>query len=163
MKQRDIVTKVFEFDSEKELDAPEQELVKAAKLAALNAYAPYSHFQVGAALRLANGIIIKGNNQENAAYPSGLCAERVAMFYANAEYPNVAVDALVVTVISNGKFLEQPAPPCGSCRQVLLETETRFNHPIKIYLVAENKIDMVENAHALLPVNFDASFLTKLD
>ncbi len=160
MKHRDIITRVYEYDSENELTEIDQELVSKAREAAENAYAPYSHFQVGAAVLLENGLIIQGNNQENAAYPSGLCAERVALFYANAQYPKQKVLSLAVAVIVNGKSIVDPVPPCGSCRQVITETEMRFNHPIKIIMVGEQKIDMVENAKSLLPFNFDGKYLS---
>lgn len=159
MKIRDIVTKVYEYDSVDELSSEDKVLVEEAKNAATKAYSPYSKFQVGAALRLANGTVIRGNNQENAAYPSGLCAERVALFYANAEYPNEAVESLAVTVIVNNKYINEPIPPCGACRQVIVETEKRFKKPIKIIMAGQNRIDVVENAMALLPFSFDESFL----
>ena len=106
---------------------PEDEiiLVNQSREAAKRAYAPYSKFQVGAAVLLENGEIITGTNQENAAYPSGLCAERVAVFYANSKYPDVPVIAIAVTAFTNNKFVQTPIPPCGSCRQVLTETETK--------------------------------------
>jgi len=161
MIEKKITTTVYEFDSVSELSIEDQNLIKEAKEITKNSYAPYSHFHVGAALLLANGEIITGTNQENAAYPSGLCAERVALFYANSKYPSVAVLSIAIAVKTNSEFLKKPAPPCGSCRQVLLETETRFKTPIKIILVGEEKIQLIENAKSLLPINFDDSFLKK--
>jgi len=162
MTEKQIITKVYEYNSIEELDVKDKILVKKAKEITKNSYAPYSNFNVGAAVLLENGKIVTGTNQENAAYPSGLCAERVALFYANSEYPNIPVLAIAVSVKTNNSFLESPAPPCGSCRQVLLETETRFKTPIKIILAAAEKVQIIENAKSLLPINFDDSFLKKV-
>jgi len=159
MKKKQIITTVFEYDSTDELPVSEQELVKNAKEAALRSYSPYSKFSVGAALLLANGEIIQGNNQENSAYPSGLCAERVAVFYANSKYPDVPVRAIAITSHTNGSFSETPVPPCGSCRQVLLETEDRYQTPVKVILCGENKIKIVESIKQLLPLFFDKQML----
>ncbi|RLD53059.1 MAG: cytidine deaminase [Bacteroidetes bacterium] len=159
MKKKNITTVTYEYDSVDELSKEEQILIQKSKGAVNNAYAPYSKFQVGAAVLLENGEIITGTNQENAAYPSGICAERVAIFYANSKFPNVPVKAIAVTAFTNKKYVESPIPPCGSCRQVLVETETRFNTPIKIYLVSESKITVINDAKDLLPLNFDGSSL----
>ena len=159
MKKVDITTTTFEYDSLEELSQEEQILINKSKEAVKNAYAPYSKFNVGAAVLLANGEIITGTNQENAAYPSGLCAERVAIFYANSKYPDIPVKAIAVTAFTNNKFIENPVPPCGSCRQVIVETETRFNTPIKIYLVSKNRITVINDAKTLLPLNFNGQFL----
>jgi len=159
MKKKNITTVAYEYDSVEELSKEEQFLIQKSKDAVNNAYAPYSKFQVGAAVLLENGEIITGTNQENAAYPSGLCAERVAVFYANSKYPNVPVKAIAVTAFTNNHFVKTPIPPCGSCRQVLVETETRFNKPIKIYLVSDSKITVINDAKDLLPLNFDESSL----
>ncbi|WP_372750841.1 cytidine deaminase [Labilibaculum sp.] len=159
MKKTQIITTVIEYDSVNELSQQDQLLVKNAKETALNSYAPYSKFNVGAAVQLNNGEIIQGNNQENSAYPSGLCAERVAIFYANAKFPNVPVQAIAITARTNGSFLETPVPPCGSCRQVLLETEARYKQPIKVILCGEKKIKIVESIRELLPIFFDKEML----
>ncbi len=159
MKKINITTVTCEYDSVDELSKEEQILIKKSKDAVKNAYAPYSKFQVGAAVLLENGEIITGTNQENAAYPSGLCAERVAVFYANSKFPDVPVKAIAVTAFTNNSYVKTPVPPCGSCRQVLTETETRFHKPIKIYLVSESKITVINNAKDLLPLNFDESSL----
>lgn len=158
MKKVDIQTTVFECDSLEEFDVELQNLIKEAKQVVKNAYAPYSKFNVGAAVLLENGEIITGTNQENAAYPSGLCAERVAMFYANSKYPNVPVKALAVSVFTNEHYSESPIPPCGSCRQVILETEMRFKKPIKIILAGNKKYTLIEDAKSLLPLHFDDEF-----
>lgn len=160
MKTFDWKVTIHEYENVEALSAADAELAEKSKEAAMGAYAPYSQFSVGAAVRLANGKIITGNNQENAAYPSGLCAERVAIFYANAQYPNVPVEALAVIAMNSKKeFMKIPAPPCGSCRQVLLETEQRFKTPMKIILVGSESIRIIENAKSLLPLNFDKDML----
>ena len=155
MQIKEITTTIHEYISIEELSQEDILVVKNAKEAAQKAYAPYSKFKVGACVLLENGELIQGNNQENAAYPSGLCAERVAMFYANSKYPDVPVKSIAICAYSNSKLQKNPVPPCGSCRQVLLETETRFSSPIKIILVGENKISIIENAKQLLPLSFN--------
>ena len=122
MKEINIVTTIKEL-SEKELEEKDHKLVEEAKNATKRSYAPYSNFNVGAAAELENGIIITGTNQENAAYPSGICAERTTLFYANSKYPNVAVKSLAIAANTKNKFTELPTAPCGACRQVILETE----------------------------------------
>lgn len=142
-----------------ELPAEFHQLVEKAKEAAQDAYAPYSNFKVGAAVLLDNGLIFKGNNQENAAYPSGLCAERVALFYANANYPKSAITQIAITAYNDAGMVDTPVAPCGSCRQVLLETENRFHSSMKVILVAAQGIYVFSSAADLLPNSFDASFL----
>ncbi len=158
MNLREIKTIVREYTID-ELDNGDKTLIEKAKEASLKAYSPYSKFSVGAAVLLETGEIIEGNNQENAAYPSGLCAERVAIFYANSMFPEVAVKAIAIIVHKNGSFLDIPIPPCGSCRQVLLETEMRFKKPIKILLASRTKISIIDNATSLLPVTFIPEYL----
>ncbi len=157
MRTKEIKTIIHEYDSIDELSKEDIEIINKAKQAAQKAYAPYSKFNVGACVLLETGETIQGNNQENAAYPSGLCAERVAMFYANAEYPDVPVKTIAVCAYVNSKLLNEPVPPCGSCRQVLLESEMRFHLPIKIILIGENKILIIDNAKQLLPLNFNSN------
>lgn len=142
-----------------ELPADLHYLVEQAKDAARDAYAPYSNFKVGAAVLLDNGLIIKGNNQENAAYPSGLCAERVALFYANANHPESAITHIAITAFNDAGMVETPVSPCGSCRQVLLETENRFRTAMKVILIAAQGIYIFQSAADLLPNSFDATFL----
>jgi cytidine deaminase len=159
MKKIHIDTEVYQIDSLEELSPKERLLTEKSKEAVKNAYAPYSKFNVGAAVLLENGEIFTGTNQENAAFPSGMCAERVAMFYANSQYPNIAVKAIAVSAFYNEKYTADPVPPCGACRQVLLETETRFKKPIKVLLVSDEKITFTNNVKTLLPINFDEEFL----
>lgn len=138
-----------------ELPEESRKLVDAALEATQRSYAPYSHFYVGAAVMLDNGIIVTGNNQENVAFPSGLCAERTALFYANAQYPEVPVKALaIVARDSSGKVTQAPISPCGACRQVMLETENRFGKPMQILLASAEEVIVVERASALLPLAF---------
>ena len=151
-----INIRIYDFD---ELSSEYQQLINIAKEQVNKAYAPYSKFQVGAAIQLENGEIVTGSNQENAAYPSGLCAERVAMFYANAQFPNVAVKALAIAAFTNGIFLSEPVTPCGSCRQVLLETENRFEKDITLLLYGTEKVYRIENVKQLLPLCFEKSSL----
>ena len=160
MVEKTIETKVSIYKYE-ELSQEYQQLIENAKNQVSNAYAPYSGFQVGAAVLLENGEIFGANNQENSAYPSGLCAERVAMFYANAQYPNTAVSALAIAAFTNGEFLTSPVTPCGSCRQVLIETEDRFEKNITVMLYGTEFVYLLENVKQLLPLRFDKSSLNK--
>jgi len=159
MKQRKIQVHISEKNIDTDLDPITSELIKAAESICQQAYAVYSGFSVGAAVLLDDGTIIKGNNQENAAYPSGLCAERVAIFYANANYPDRKVLAIAVTAQKNGKTVPEPTPPCGGCRQVLFETERRYQHSIKVYLVGTEAISIFDSVAELLPLAFDHTFL----
>ena len=147
---------IYEFN---ELETSYQELINKAKEQVNKAYAPYSKFHVGAAVELENGEIFGGSNQENSAYPSGLCAERVAMFYANAQFPNTPVKTLAIAAFTNDKFLETPITPCGSCRQVLLETEMRYEKDITILLYGTEKVYLIKNSRQLLPLCFEKSSL----
>jgi cytidine deaminase len=158
MKEKEITIHIREYLLN-ELDREALRLVEEARKATEDAYAPYSAFRVGAALLLENGEIITGNNQENAAYPSGLCAERVAVFYAGARYPDVPIVALALTARRPDGFTEEPAYPCGACRQVLLEAENRGGKPIRIIMAGRSKADVVSSVKELLPKNFDSRFL----
>ena len=139
-----------------ELPNKDRELIDAAKRAAEGSYAPYSKFCVGAALRLTDGTIVTGANQENVAYPSGICAERAALFYAGAAYPSRAVESLAIAACSEcGKFTATPIAPCGACRQVMLETEQRYRTPIRILLYGTDGVYVVEGGvEELLPLRF---------
>lgn len=138
------------------------ELVKEAWNACGKAYAPYSHFHVGAALRLENGIVFKGNNQENAAYPSGLCAERVAIFSASAMHPGVPVKTIAVVAKTEVFNLSNPVTPCGACRQVIAEYEMLSEKPIRIILQGNtDKIWIIEGISNLLPLMFHGTELKK--
>lgn len=159
MKQLDIHTTIKIYSPD-ELSAEEQQLVEAAKKATTRSYAPYSHFHVGAAALLANGEIISGTNQENAAYPSGICAERTTLFYANSQHPQQAVKALAIAArTSEGHWTETPISPCGACRQVMTETENRFGKPMKVLLCSAQEVFVIESAKDLLPVSFGSKDL----
>lgn len=138
-----------------ELSAELREVVSAAKEMTKKAYAPYSRFSVGAAVLLENGMIVTGSNQENVAYPSGLCAERVALFSANANYPDVAPVAIAIAAFSNGRFTDSPVTPCGSCRQVMVEIEKRFGKSFEVLMCFDNDVVRVKHAGELMPLAFD--------
>lgn len=158
MIEKKIVTSVLVYEYD-ELPESYRKLVDEAKQVTRNAYAPYSKFNVGAAVLLTNGEVVSGTNQENAAYPSGLCAERVTMFYANSKYPDVAPKALAIATFADGDFLEDPITPCGACRQVLLETEVRYGVDMDVLLYGKNGIYKLSSVKALLPLSFDKSVL----
>lgn len=142
-----------------ELTESDRQLIDAAKSAAERSYAPYSRFHVGAAVMLADGTIVTGNNQENAAYPSGMCAERTALFYASATHPNTPIATLAIAAKTNGTFTPNPITPCGACRQVMLEMENLHHSPIRTLLYGANDIILIEGgASDLLPLTFNASF-----
>jgi len=148
------------YNSVSELPADIQNLMNKAQQARENAYAPYSSFMVGAALQLVTGEIITGNNQENAAFPSGLCAERVAVFHAGAVHPGITISNLALTVRSLNHTVDVPTPPCGSCRQSLAEYEVRQKEPMVIYFMGETgKVVKANSVKDLLPLIFDSSFL----
>lgn len=160
MKKLDLHTQITIFDSKEELPLLTLDLMIEAEMAREKAYAPYSNFRVGAAILLDNGEIITGNNQENAAYPSGLCAERVAIYFAGAQFPNVKMLQLAVTARSEKQILQTPIPPCGSCRQAIAEYEIKQNQPIEIYFMGEKgQIYKTDSIKALLPLLFDGSSL----
>ena len=159
MKEMTINTKVLVCTLD-ELSPADREVVAAARAATANSYAVYSHFNVGAAVRLAGGTIVCGTNQENAAYPSGLCAERTTLFWANSQYPTQAVEVLAIAARTEQGELATPIPPCGACRQVILETEKRFNKAMRIILYGAKECYIIEEGvKALLPLSFDAGFL----
>lgn len=132
------------------------ELIDEAKAASRGSYAPYSQFHVGAALRLANGVIVRGSNQENAVFPVTCCAERTALYAAGAQYPDVAVTDIAIAVWreKDGLFLATPASPCGMCRQHLVETEQRHGRPIRVILYGTAETYVLESARHLLPLTF---------
>lgn len=154
MKEKQILIKYKEV-LHNELMSADSNLVAIAIESAKTAYAPYSHFRVGAAILLSDGKIVKGSNQENAAYPSGLCAERVALFYANSNYPDKSVLSIAIVVINtDGDVIEQKVSPCGACRQVIVETEMRFKKSIKILLASRDSVLVFDSIEDLLPLSF---------
>ena len=155
MKEHTINISVWITDNISELSNEDARLLEEAVKATQLAYAPYSQFNVGAAILLENGEIIKGSNQENTAYPSGLCAERVAMFYANSQYPGVAIKTIAISSAVQGMQSERAVYPCGACRQSLMESEMRQNRPIRVIMAGSNSIQIVESIKSLLPLSFD--------
>ena len=153
MKEKEIISKVRIYDYE-ELSEADRELIDKAKEATQTSNAPFSKFCVGAAARLSDGRIVTGSNQENAAFPSSLCAERTALFYANARYPEKSVEELAIAAYAHGAFLKAPIPPCGACRQVILGVEERYGHPVRILLFGEEGTYVVDSVKALLPLQF---------
>jgi len=158
MKIESVKIQITQHEATEISDPFTERLIKAAIDASHDAYAIYSGFKVGAAVLLENGEVVTGNNQENAAYPSGLCAERVAIFHANAMHPNQKVMAIAISARQNDETVFTPTPPCGACRQVLLETERRFNQEINIYMHGIEKVVHISSAAQLLPLAFDKSF-----
>ena len=152
-----IVTSIVSV--EQEMSSETERLLIEAQTSAKRAYAPYSNFKVGVALLLSNGKIISANNQENAAYPSGLCAERVALFFANANYPQESVTHLLIYAETEYGAVKTPITPCGACRQVLIEKERNQKEPIKIYLVGAEVMYTVDSASQLMPLSFTSDSL----
>lgn len=160
MKQFQITTTLTVFQQISELPKDVQQLMLKAVEVRKKAYAPYSNFRVGAALFLENGEVVVGSNQENAAYPSGLCAERVAIFQAGSLYPDTAIKKIAISATSDHKPVTEPIPPCGGCRQAIAEYEIKQHSPIEIYFMGESgeimKSDSLKN---LLPLLFDGAVL----
>lgn len=153
-KKVDILFK--EFSSPEEMPSADQKLVRAAMEAQKSSYAPYSHFNVGAAVRLEDGTIIKGSNQENAASPSGLCAERTAMFAAGANYPGVPMVSIAIAGGPSLGLCANPATPCGACRQVMAEYQKIGGKPMSVILVGADKIWKFDRVDDVLPFIFDS-------
>lgn len=154
MKEISIQIKYKEYETSELLPEQDNKLVMTARNAAKDGYAPYSGFRVGAAILLGNGVIITGNNQENAAYPSGLCAERIALFYAAAQYPNVPIISIAVSTLNRDAAPSDIAKPCGACRQVMAEYEDLTNHKMRIILDSADKIFVIQGIDNLLPFRF---------
>lgn len=162
MKEKNISIKIYEYEEGEQLSAEDELLVNHATKAIETSYAPYSLFNVGAAVLLENGEIIIGSNQENTAYPSGLCAERVAIFNAKVKYPNMAIKAIAVTAHTNNFEIDSPISPCGGCRQVMVETEMRQDSKIKILMKGSTgPVLRVDGVESLLPLMFHEEKLKK--
>ncbi len=155
MKHIDITCHIDILNAD-ELSKEDFSLLEESKKATENSYSPYSQFAVGAALRLTDGTVFSGSNQENVSYPCGLCAERSALFYAMAQKPKVAVSTLAISAKNSEGFLSHPISPCGLCRQALLEYEKKFGQKIKVYLNGTKGIYRVESIESLLPIQFDS-------
>ncbi len=162
MQTREIKIKITTFSGLSELPEEEQRLLQQAVKSVSQSYAPYSEFHVGAAVLLDNGKIICGSNQENAAYPSGLCAERVALFYANSKYPDSKVKILAIAARADHFHIDKPISPCGTCRQVIAETENRQQSKIRIIMQGESgPVNRTEGIENLLPLTFYEEKLKK--
>lgn len=156
MTNKELKIAYMEYDSIEQLEPQDRELAQAAVEAISGSYAPYSKFNVGAAVRLEDGEIIKGANQENAAYPSGLCAERTALFYAGANRPDKAIIAIAIAAGQNGIICASPATPCGACRQVMAQYQQKSGRPMNVILIGAQKIWKFEKIDDLLPLIFDS-------
>ena len=156
MTNKEIKIAFTEYAGAAEMEAEDRTLVEKAIEATKHSYAPYSNFNVGAALLLDNGEIITGSNQENAAYPSGLCAERTAMFYASSQYPQHAILKIAIAATQGGVLCGNPATPCGSCRQVMAQYQLRGGKPMQIILAGGEKILKFGKVDDLLPLIFDS-------
>lgn len=160
MKEVKVESTFFVYDDLNELSHDVQHLMKKASEARDKAYAPYSKFHVGTAILLDNEEIITGSNQENASYPSGLCAERTAIYYSGASYPNAKMLKMAIIAGSTKNITSKPIPPCGACRQAIAEYEVKQKSPIEIYFMGETgKIVKSESLANLLPLLFDKSVL----
>jgi len=159
MEIKNINIKIQSTTDTSELEQSAQTLIGKAQEAAKRAYAPYSNFQVGACLLLDNGEMIEGNNQENASYPCGSCAERTALHYANSRFPNSIVKAIAISAYNQNGLLDEPITPCGMCRQALLEAEVRSQKNMQVILNGKNRTYILDKATDLLPLSFDNSKL----
>ncbi|MEZ4949584.1 MAG: cytidine deaminase [Saprospiraceae bacterium] len=158
--QKEILISFTEVISQDELSKKQQILIEAAKKAMETAYAPYSEFKVGAALELLNGEIITGSNMENASYPLCICAEHVAISRAHASFPEQAIQKIAIVAKGNKHFSETPVPPCGACRQIIVEAETRFETQMEVILQSNSgKTWIFASGKSLLPFSFDANYL----
>ena len=153
MEAKNINTTIYVANME-ELDEKDRQLVEAAIEATKSSYAPYSHFNVGAAVRLDNGVVIPGCNQENAAFGVTICAERTALFAAGAQYPDAKVEAIAIAARNADGLLDEPIPPCGTCRQAMVETEKRSGSKLHILLYGRKHVYIIEGIGALLPLTF---------
>ena len=156
MTSKEIKIAYMEYESLDQLNAEDKALAQAAIEATALSYAPYSGFNVGAAVMFEDGEMIKGSNQENAAYPSGICAERTALFYASSSRPDVAITALAIAAGQKGVLCGTPATPCGACRQVMAQYQQKSGRPMRVLLVGSEKIWRFEKVDDLLPLIFDS-------
>lgn len=156
MTNKEIKIAYLEYESLDQLETQDRKLADAAIEAVSHSYAPYSNFNVGAAVMFEDGGIIKGSNQENAAYPSGLCAERTALFYASASYPEKVIIKIAIAAGQNGEMCKSPATPCGACRQVMAQYQTKGGKPMEVILVGAEKIWKFSKVDDILPLIFDS-------
>ena len=156
MTSKELKIAYQEFDAVTELSPAERKAAEAAVEAISSAYAPYSRFNVGAAVMFDDGTVVKGSNQENAAYPSGICAERTAMFYASAAYPDKRMSLIAIAAGQNGVLCKTPVSPCGACRQVMAQYQLKGGENLSIILIGSEKIWRFEKVEDLLPFIFDS-------
>jgi cytidine deaminase len=162
MQQKDLLISYFELDSPNELPLDEHNLLYVATDSLKSAYVPYSHYKVGSAVLLENGMVISGSNQENMAFPSGLCAERVALYAAASNHPGIIIRSIAITAQSQDFPVTEPVSPCGACRQAMIEYETNQSKPIKLILSCETgKTIVVMSVGDLLPLSFKEDLLKK--
>lgn len=161
MNKRETIISYLEYQGIDELPGTDRKLVEEAVVAASGAYAPYSHFMVGAAILLDDGTVVKGANVENAAFPSGSCAEKTALSYTVTNYHGKKSVAIAIAASSGGKLTAEPVPPCGNCRQMLIEEEQRLGTPIRVILAGQSGIIVLENCQSLMPLSFTRSNLAK--
>jgi len=159
MKKKEQSISYLEYQGINELPDMERKLVEEAVSAAGGAYAPYSGFKVGAAIMLDDGTITRGANVENAAFPSGSCAEKTVISYTVANFPDKRTTAIAIAALAGGALTEDPVPPCGNCRQMLIEEEQRLGHPVKVILAGKSGIIVLENCKSLMPLSFTKSNL----
>ena len=159
MKEREIRMLYKEYHDGNELPDGDRHLCEEAVVAASGAYAPYSHFMVGAAILLDDGTVVRGANVENAAFPSGSCAEKTALSSSVSNYPGKRPLAIAIAALSGGRLTREPVPPCGNCRQMLVEEEQRHGMPIKVILAGSEKVLVTDSAESLLPLRFTKSNL----
>lgn len=156
MTDREINIKYLEYGSIEEMNPEDRELAAEALKAMSGAYAPYSHFHVGAAVRMSNGQIVRGANQENAAFPSGLCAERTAMFSASARYPDKDMQSIAIAGGVMGRLAREPVTPCGACRQVMAQYQAKSGKPMSVIMMSADKIWKFDKVDDILPLIFDS-------
>ena len=156
MTNKEIKIGYIEYESLDQLGSEDRKLADAAIEAIASSYAPYSNFNVGAAVMFEDGEIVKGSNQENAAYPSGICAERTALFYASASRPTAPMKAIAIAAGQNGQLCKSPVTPCGACRQVMAQYQTKSQRPMAVILIGAEKIWKFEKVECLLPFIFDS-------
>lgn len=155
MAQKRLTIDYQEYASMAEMEEADRSLLERAVKATEGSYAPYSHYHVGAAVLLSDGTVVAGANQENSAFPSGLCAERTALFAAHAQYPHLAVRAIAITACSNGRMVSEPAWPCGACRQVLADSQRRAGTPVRIIVGGLSRIVVFSCVDDVMPFIFN--------
>ena len=156
MTSKELKIAYLEYERLEELDPLDQKVAYAAIEAMEGSYAPYSRFNVGAAVMLEDGGIVKGSNQENAAYPSGLCAERTALFYASASRPDKSIISIAIAGGQNGSLCREPVTPCGACRQVMAQYQLKGGKPMSVILIGSEKVWIFDKVDDLLPLIFDS-------